>query len=82
MSFAIVQKLGETLVIVVPPELQQQLQLAEGIALEMEAQQGKLLVRRRRYTLKELLDQCDFSIPMSEEEREWIDAPAVGRELI
>ena len=82
MSFATVQKLGETLVVVVPPELQRQLQLAEGSSLEMEAHQGKLLVSRRKYTLRELLDQCDFSIPMSHEDREWLDAPAVGRELI
>jgi antitoxin ChpS len=82
MSFATVQKLGDTLVLVVPPELQQEMQLAEGTKLEMQADQGKLIVRRRKYTLQQLLDQCDFSIPMSEEEREWIDAPAVGRELI
>jgi len=82
MSFATVQKLGDTLVLVVPPELQQEMQLAEGTKLEMQADQGKLVVRRRKYTLQELLDQCDFSIPMTDEEREWIDAPAVGREVI
>jgi len=82
MSFATVQKLGDTLVLVVPPELQQEMQLAEGTKLEMQADQGKLIVRRRKYTLQELLDQCDFSIPMTDEEREWIDAPAVGREVI
>jgi antitoxin ChpS len=82
MSFATVQKLGDTLVLVVPPELQQEMQLAEGTKLEMQADHGKLLVRRRKYKLQELLDQCDFSIPMSDEEREWIDAPAVGREII
>ena len=82
MSFATVQKLGDTLVLVVPPELQQEMQLAEGTKLEMQADQGKLIVRRRKYTLQELLDQCDFSIPMTDEEREWIDAPAVGREII
>jgi antitoxin ChpS len=82
MSFATVQKLGETLVLVVPPELQQELGLAEGTMLEMQADQGKLLIRRRKYALQELLDQCDFSIPMSDEEREWLDAPRVGRELI
>lgn len=81
MSFATVQ-LGDTLVLVVPPELQQEMQLAEGTKLEMQADQGKLIVRRRKYTLQELLDQCDFSIPMTDEEREWIDAPAVGREVI
>jgi antitoxin ChpS len=82
MSFATVQKMDGSLVVVLPPELQQELQLAEGTQLEMRAEQGRVNVRRRKYTLKELLDQCDFSIPMSDEEREWIDAPRVGRELI
>jgi antitoxin ChpS len=38
--------------------------------------------RKPKYTLQELLDQCDYSIPMDKEEREWLDAPRVGRELI
>jgi len=38
--------------------------------------------RKPKYTLQELLDQCDFSIPMDQEERDWLDAPRVGRELI
>jgi hypothetical protein len=33
-----------------------------------------------RYTLEELLAQCDPEAPLSDEEREWLDAPAVGRE--
>lgn len=48
--------------------------LGEGLALKAAA--------RRKYTVQELLDRCDFSIAMSEEEREWMDAPAVGLELI
>jgi antitoxin ChpS len=82
MAFATVQRLGETLVMVVPAELQKELSLTEGSRLEMQADHGKVSVRRRKYTLQELLDQCDYSLPMSEEEREWLDAPAVGRELI
>lgn len=36
---------------------------------------------KRRFTLDELLSQCDFEAPMSLEEREWLDAPLLGREL-
>jgi hypothetical protein len=35
-----------------------------------------------RYTLAELLARSDYSQPQSPEEREWIDAPAVGGELL
>jgi hypothetical protein len=37
---------------------------------------------RPRYTLDELLAKCDSSEPLPSTEREWIDAPAVGRELL
>lgn len=33
-------------------------------------------------TLRSLLAQCDHTLPPSVEEREWLDSPAVGRELI
>ncbi len=32
----------------------------------------------RRYTLAELIAQCNPDAPMTPEEREWVDAPAVG----
>lgn len=36
----------------------------------------------RRYTLDELLAQCDPQAPVSEEDRAWLDAPRVGGELL
>jgi len=32
--------------------------------------------------LDELLVKCDYSQPLTAEDREWIDAPPVGRELL
>ena len=37
---------------------------------------------RRRYTLAELLAQCDLSVPLGKQEREWVEAPQLGRESI
>jgi hypothetical protein len=36
--------------------------------------------RRFRYSLAELMAQCDASAPLSAEDRAWLDAPAIGRE--
>ena len=36
--------------------------------------------RRFRYSLAELMAQCDAGAPLSAEDRAWIDAPTVGRE--
>jgi hypothetical protein len=35
---------------------------------------------RRRYSLAELLAQCEGG-PLTQEDREWLDAPAVGSEI-
>lgn len=37
---------------------------------------------RVKYTLAELLVGSDFDKPLTDEEREWIDAPAAGHELV
>jgi len=39
-------------------------------------------MNRSRYTMAELLAASDYSQPQPPEEREWVDAPAVGREII
>ena len=44
---------------------------------------GRLIVEPRprpRYTLDELLAQCDPSAELAQEEREWLDTEPVGRE--
>jgi hypothetical protein len=36
---------------------------------------------RALYPLDELLAQHDAEVPTSEDEREWLEAPSVGREI-
>ncbi len=38
--------------------------------------------RKGRYSLAELIAQCDLDAPVSAEDRAWLDAPAVGREAL
>jgi antitoxin ChpS len=38
--------------------------------------------RKRRYTLDELLAQCDPNAAITGEERHWLNAPAKGDEII
>jgi hypothetical protein len=47
-----------------------------------ERARPRLIDAKPRYTLAELLARSDYSQPQPSEEREWIDAPAVGRELL
>jgi antitoxin ChpS len=84
-----VRRSGGSLLVTVPASARDALQLAEGQELTVSVEAGRLIfepaqttVRRSKYTLDELLSQCDFSQPLSEDERLWLDEPPVGRELL
>jgi antitoxin ChpS len=79
------RKVGGSVMLAVPPVLLDQLQLKVGATVALAVDGERLVVQTRprpRYTLEELLAKCDYSQPMTAEEREWIDAPPVGRELL
>jgi len=68
----------------VPPAILEMLGLREGATVSIAVDSGRLVIDptpRPRYTMAELLAVSDYSEPLTPEEREWIDAPAVGREL-
>ncbi len=50
----------------------------------LERLEANLCCTKPHYTLDELLAQSDMAgtHPLSPEEREWIDAPPVGKELL
>jgi antitoxin ChpS len=53
--------------------------------VDLAVDQGRLVVEpkpRPRYTMAELLAASDYSQPQPAAEREWIDAAAVGGELL
>ena len=85
-----VKKAGGSLIVTVPAPARDLLQLSEGQEMSVSVEEGKLIYeaftaeprRRSKYTLDELLSQCDFDTPYSDEERAWLDAPPVGREII
>jgi antitoxin ChpS len=85
MYTSTVDEQGDSMTLTVPPELRERLNLRKGQQVLLDIEGDHLVVkqsRRSKYTLEELLAQCDFSIPMSDEEREWLDAPAVGTEIV
>lgn len=69
----------------VPPAFLDQLHLQAGTTVGLAVDHGRLVVEpkpRPRYTLAELLAESDYSQPQPAEEREWVDAPAAGNELL
>jgi antitoxin ChpS len=83
------RKVGGSVMLAVPPALLDILQLRPGAKVGIAIESGRLIVEARprpRYTLDELLAQCDpkarRSKPRSKREREWLDSKPVGGELV
>ena len=81
------RKVGGSVMLAVPPAILDLLNLQAGTKVGVAVADGRLVVDpkpRPRYTLAELLTEAEASgmYPLSAEEREWIDAPAVGKELL
>ena len=79
------RKVGGSIMLAVPPALLNLLRLKAGATVAVDVENGRLIVgpqQRPRYTLEDLLAASDYSQPQPPEERESVDAPAVGRELL
>lgn len=85
MHMTNLRKVGGSVMLAVPPSLLDILNLRAGAKVGLTVDNGRLVVEptaRPRYTLDELLAQCDVSAEPSDEDREWLDAKAVGGELL
>jgi antitoxin ChpS len=79
------RKVGGSVMLAVPPELLDILQLQPGAKVGIAVESGRLIVeprQRQRYTLNELLAQCDPKARRSKEERAWVSSKRTGGELI
>jgi antitoxin ChpS len=79
------RKVGGSVMLAVPPALLDILRLQPGAKVGIAIESGRLVVeprRRHRYTLDELLAQCNPKARRTKEEKEWIDSRRVGGELI
>ena len=81
------RKVGGSVMLAVPPVLLDILDLRAGLKVDMEVENGKLVIvptARPKYTLEELIKQCDPTPTdqIDDEDRLWLDTKPVGRELI
>ncbi|HVZ83384.1 MAG TPA: hypothetical protein VG893_06880 [Terracidiphilus sp.] len=85
MARASLRKVGGSVMLAVPPAILDVLRLKAGSAVDLTIDGDRLVIEAEsgpRYTMAELLSQSDYSAPQTDEEREWLDAPPVGRELV
>ncbi len=77
------RKVGGSVMLAVPPALLELLHLKAGASVGVAVDGGRLVIEaspRPRYTMAELLAVSDYAqVPY---DRAWLDAPAVGKELL
>ena len=79
------RKVGGSIMLTVPPALLEVLQLRAGAKVGLAVENGRLVVelqKRPRYTLEELLAQCNPRARRSAQERAWLSDPPTGGELL
>ena len=84
---AVLKKAGGSLIVTVPARARDALRLSAGQEMLVAVEGHRLVFEvsrpsRPKYSIDELIAKCDPSAPYPDEAREWIDAPAAGRELL
>ena len=85
MYTSTLRKVGGSVILTVPPVILKMLQMELGSTVSMAVESGRLIIEpnaRKKYSLQELLAQCDTSAPISGEDSAWTASKAAGKELI
>lgn len=79
------RKVGGSVMLAVPPALLEILRLRPGAQVGIAIESGRLIVepqQRPRYTLDELLAQCNPKKARTKEDREWVSDKPKGAEIL
>ena len=79
------RKVGGSVMLAVPPAILDLLDLQVGATVGVAIEEGRLVIApqpRPRYSLDDLLAQCDATVERTAEEVAWLEAKPVGSELL
>ena len=86
------RQVGDVVMLALLTHILERLSLLAGAQVDLEVEKGRLLVTpstflrrgRGRYTMDKLLDEAEASSQylLPADQREWLDAKPVGRELL
>ncbi len=88
MKTVSIRKQGGAAIMTIPPDILKALHVDVGSVLSLEVQDGAFVAQpvtpviRKRYSLKDLLSQCDSSAPILKDITEWDNMAPVGAEVI
>lgn len=78
------RKVGGSIMLTVPPPLLDLLGLAAGETVGLIVDGGRLIIEpqsKPRYSLEQLLAECDPDAPLTEEDQAWLDIRPTGLEV-
>ena len=79
------RKVGGSVMMAVSPAFLEELNIGSGSVVDVALLDGHLVVRpitQPKYTLADLLAQCDAKAKMPKEDKEWLSLSPVGNEII
>jgi antitoxin ChpS len=79
------RKVGGSVMLAIPPALLDALDLSPDKPVGLTVKAGRLVVEpesRRRYSLDDLIAQCDPKARHAPDDREWVTGARAGRELL
>ncbi len=85
MHSAKLRQVGGSVMVAVPKSILESFALKAGSDVSVEVEEGRIVMCPRnqpRYTLRELLEQCDGALPVDQPDAEWLTSPSTGQELI
>jgi antitoxin ChpS len=85
MVYGTLRESGGSVILTIPKSILQALGLTANAKVGLTVANDRLVIDPRpkpRYSLAELIAQCDPAVPAGEEETQWDEAEAVGREAI
>jgi antitoxin ChpS len=87
MANAKLRQVGGSTVVAIPPALLKQLRLAVNARVTIKVENDQLVISpeaRPRYSLADIMGQCDLTAPLrrTKAERAFMDAPRAGKEEI
>lgn len=81
-----IRKIGNSSGIILPAIILKKLHLTEGDEIEISENGNQIIItpkpNKPKYTLHELLAQCDLNAPMPDAVKEWDEVQPIGRESL
>jgi antitoxin ChpS len=86
LHIAKLRQVGGSVMLAIPPAFLDQMALSAKTLVGIAIENGRLVVERAKtrpkYTLAELIAQCDSGAPLPASDPEWTAGGAVGEELL